>query len=458
MPRPATTTIRDLVPLLRSRVPVSATEMAGMLGVNRTTIVRVLGDFGDDLVVMGGSRRTRYALRRNVRGTGNRWPVFRIDEGGQAQEWAVVEALQERLWRVNWAGEAPAWAEHFSTREGLWNGFPFFLGDARPQGFLGRSIARRVSRSLQVPDDPRMWSDDDILVFLEMEGEDLPGDLVVGEACLRRALGRALSGVPTQESRYPELAGLVASGIVGSSAGGEQPKFLATSEVHESTRSDVLVKFSPPLAQATGRRWADLLLAECHAHAVLERVGLGMPSARIVDLDGRRFLEIQRFDRTPGSGRRGVVSLESLHAAASGVPAREWTEAVTELERAGLVDGAAVVTTQRLQAFGELIGNTDMHFGNLAFWLEDSLPFRVVPAYDMLPMLWAPGPQGELSERRFSPDPPVPAALAAWREAAGWAAEYWQNLSDDARLSREFAGFAREAILTVDRLRRFVGG
>jgi len=111
-----------------------------------------------------------------------------------------------------------------------------------------------------------------------------------------------------------------------------------------------------------------------------------------------------------------------------------------------------------LQAFGKLIGNTDMHFGNLTLWLDDSLPFRVAPAYDLLPMLWAPGPQGELSERRFSPDPPVPGASDAWREAAGWAAEFWQNLSDDARLSQEFAGFAREAMTTVDRLRRFAGG
>jgi hypothetical protein len=48
----------------------------------------------------------------------------------------------------------------------LWQGFPFFPGDARPQGFLGRTIARRVSRGLQVPDDPRQWSDEDIVVFL----------------------------------------------------------------------------------------------------------------------------------------------------------------------------------------------------------------------------------------------------------------------------------------------------
>ncbi len=136
----------------------------------------------------------------------------------------------------------------------------------------------------------------------------------------------------------------------------------------------------------------------------------------------------------------------------------EWTPAVAELQRNGLVDADALAQTRRLQAFGELIGNTDMHFGNLALWLGDSLPFQVAPAYDMLPMLWAPGPQGELVERSFSPVPPVPAAVDAWREAVGWAADFWRNLAQDERLSREFAGFARAALKTVERLRRFVGG
>jgi len=128
-----------------------------------------------------------------------------------------------------------------------------------------------------------------------------------------------------------------------------------------------------------------------------------------------------------------------------------------DLQRAGLVDDDALWAARRLQAFGELIGNTDMHFGNLSFWFDDRLPFRVAPAYDMLPMLWAPGPLGELMERRFNPAPPAPSMLAAWREAAPWAAEFWQDLAADERLTGEFARFAREASATVRRLRTFVG-
>lgn len=433
---------------------MSATELANALGVNRATIVRILPDFGHELVTMGQSRRTRYALRRDIRGVGNQWPLYRIDETGQASEWAIIEALHDRCWRVTWVGDAPGWVAHFSNAEGLWNGFPYFLGDTRPQGFLGRAIARRISRALQVTDDPRHWSDEDIMVFLQAEGEDLPGNLIVGDACLRRALSRMLTAATEPETRYPELAALAASGMPGTSAGGEQPKFLTTLRDPAMARRDVLVKFSPPLEQATGRRWGDLLLGEFHAHAVLARAGLAMPGARILDAGGRRFLEVPRFDRTAAGGRRGVITLESLHAAAIGSHAREWTGAVAELERAGLTDGAALGIVRRLQAFGELIGNTDMHFGNLSFWLDDAVPFRVAPAYDMLPMLWAPGPQGELVRRVFAPAPPVPAAMSAWREATLWAGEFWRNLAADTRISQEFAAFAGDAQEQLAGLRR----
>ncbi len=58
----------------------------------------------------------------------------------------------------------PVWAEQFDDQERLWMGFPRFLGDARPQGFIGRAIAMQVARSIPVPEDPRRWSDDDILI------------------------------------------------------------------------------------------------------------------------------------------------------------------------------------------------------------------------------------------------------------------------------------------------------
>jgi hypothetical protein len=460
MARPTQISRENLAPLIRARGPVSATELAAVLRVNRTTIVRALADFGDELVTMGATRSTRYALRRPVGNAGSRWPIYSVDESGQARHWAELEALHERRWRILWAGTPPAWADRFTDRERLWEGFPFFLSSVRPQGFLGRAIAMQISRSLPVPEDPTRWSDDDTLVYLLAASEDLPGSQVVGDDCLRRALARPVFpetadriDVDERATRYPEMARLAASALPGTSVGGEQPKFLTTVRDGPGNFYPVLVKFSPPMDQAAGQRWADLLLCEFHAHEVLAEIGLATPGARVIDAAGRRFLEVPRFDRVGAGGRRGVVSLESLHAAAVGSGARRnWPTAALELQHEGLIDAEAVATVRRLHAFGELIGNTDMHFGNLSFWLEDTLPFHVAPAYDMLPMLWAPGLQGEIVHRTFSPAPPLPSAQAQWREAMEWAAVFWERVAANARFSADFLNFATEARATLRRL------
>lgn len=464
MARPAQITRENLAPLIRARGPISATELAGLLRVNRTTIVRVLPDFGDELVTLGAARSTRYLLRREIRSFGNRWPIYRIDANGRACGWAELEALHERLWRISWLETPPEWAGLFTGGSGLWSGFPFFLGDVRPQGFLGRAIANRISRVLQLPDDPRSWSDEDVLVYQQAAGEDLPGSLVVGDDCLRRALARSadLSGGNVisevdRESFYPVQAMEIARSLPGSSAGGEQPKFLTTLRDEAGEFQPVLVKFSAPMDQATGQRWADLLLCEFHAHQILAEVGLANPGAHLLDADGRRFLEIPRFDRIGPGGRRGVVSLEALVLSLTGSLSRNWLDAAVELHRRGLIDDEVLFAIRKLRAFGELIGNTDMHFGNLAFFMDDSLPFRVAPAYDMLPMLWAPGSQGELVERQFSPPPPIPAMLEPWQQAADLAEDFWIRLEGDSRLSREFAEIARESGARVRQLRRHMG-
>jgi HipA-like C-terminal domain len=463
MARPAQITRENLAPLIRARGPVSATELAVALRVNRTTIARTLPDFGDELVTLGATRSTRYLLRRGIRNIGSRWPVYRIGEDGRAREWAVLEALHERSWRIHWAGAAPEWAGIFMEENGLWSGFPFFLGDARPQGFLGRAIASRISRLLLLPDDPRQWSDDDILIYLQAAGEDLPGNVVVGDDCLSRALARS-ADLPTgnavdaneRAEFYAAQAVEITQSLPGSSAGGEQPKFLATLRRENGDYSPVLVKFSAPMEQETGRRWADLLVCEFHAHEVLAEAGLSNHGARLLDAGGRRFLEIPRFDRRGASGRIGVVSLEALSAASAGL-VRDWNAAAVELQRRGLIDDTAVATIRRLHAFGELIGNIDMHFGNLAFFLGETLPLQVTPSYDMLPMLWAPGNLGEIVARRFSPAPPLPAMTDAWREAAVMAEDFWSRVVRDERLTPGFATMAGGALEVVRRLRLHVG-
>lgn len=464
MARQSHISYHELTTLIRARGPVSATELAALLKVDRTTIVRKLPELGNELVTLGATRSTRYVLRRAIRNSGNRWPVYRIGEDGKAREWAELEAFHDSSWRVIWQNTPPEWARLFTEENGLWSGFPFFLADVRPQGFLGRAIASRISRALRLPEDPRYWSDEDIIVYLQAEGEDLTGNLVVGDDCLRRALARSsdrpegrVMAEQDRENHYPEQAVNIAMSLPGSSAGGEQPKFLTTLRQDVDGFLPVLVKFSAPVDQEVGRRWADLLLCEFHAHQVLAEVGLANPGARLLDAGGRRFLEVPRFDREGEGGRRGVVSLEALASSLTGVLSRNWGEAVSELHEFGLIDGGSQRAVQRLQAFGELIGNTDMHFGNLGFFLGDALPLRVAPSYDMLPMLWAPGIQGEIIERRFAPVPPLPSTVEPWREATEWAETFWERVIADTRLSSGFIRIARSAQEVVRQLRGHVG-
>ncbi|MDB6071050.1 MAG: uncharacterized protein JWL81_2221, partial [Verrucomicrobiales bacterium] len=294
--------------------------------------------------------------------------------------------------------------------------------------------------------------------------DDLTGNLVEGDECLRRALHRGIFPEPdgliaeqNRADRYPQIAQTVASSLPGSSAGGEQPKFLTSIMDSAGERHPVLVKFSPAMNQATGQRWADLLLCEYHAHLTLADAGWTSPGARILDAEGRRFLEVPRFDRTPQAGRRGLVSLDAIHPESIGYDNGGWPKAAAEMVQEGLLESTGLETIRRLHAFGELIGNADMHAGNLSFWLDDNLPLRVAPAYDMLPMLWAPGPQGEIMARRFSPAPPLPASITAWREAASLASSFWDRVTADPRLSGNFQEIAKSAAATLTQLRSHVG-
>ncbi len=463
MPRRPIISLPALTLRLQAQGPQTAAQLAVSAGVHRSQVSRTLAGTADAVVQIGAARRARYALRRRVRNIGDRWPIFRIDEAGRAHEWVRLEAFHGGF-RAEWAGAEPGWCSQLAVADvdGWGEGFPFFLGDLRPQGFLGRAIARRVTDILRLPPDPSNWGDDDTLVFLQSEGDDLPGDLVLGDVPLRRTLARQVAppdsvAAAEREMRYPELAAQsMQAGVPGSSAGGEQPKFLTHVRVAGDTHA-VIVKFSQPLDTPAGRRWADLLVAEAHALDVLVEAGEALAGAQVIDAGGRRFLEVRRFDRAGAHGRRGVVSLAAVHGAfvGGGGGVNTWAQAAEQFAVADLLAPEALTSVRRRQAFGELIGNSDMHFGNLAFWLRDELPLHLAPVYDMLPMLWSPAAGGEIVSRTFAPLPPTPAQAGDWAVAAGWAEVFWQRVAADGRVSPEFTAIARAVGETVARLRAY---
>ena len=98
--------------------------------------------------------------------------------------------------------------------------------------------------------------------------------------------------------------------------------------------------------------------------------------------------------------------------------------------------------------FGRLIGNSDMHEGNLAFRAS----MELTPAYDMLPMMFAPAPGGEVPAREFKPVPPLPGERESWQRAAAAAIVYWRRCAQDVRVSDGFRKICDECANAVQRL------
>ncbi len=438
---------------LQTQGPQTAAKLAASIGVDRSQISRLVGQAGQSIQRIGGARRARYALRRPVRSAGTAWLLYRIGKDGRARESGRLESFHGG-WRLQWSQPPPAWSRLATDADGWAEGFPFFLDDLRPQGFVGCAIARRLSASLSLPADPTSWGDDEVLAYLQSDGDDLPGNFVVGDAPLRRALAPPDAASAVSRPHYPALAAsAVLGGLPGSSVAGEQPKFLATLRDGDLARP-VLVKFSASLATPAGRRWADLLLAEAIASEILAENGEGLAGVQLLDAGDRRFLEVPRFDRLGAAGSRGVISLAALLGTEGAIDTTDWVAATERFEAEGIVSSAAAASVRRRRAFGELIGNSDMHPGNLSFFLGDTLPLDLTPSYDMLPMLWAPVASGEIVERMLAPLPPIPRHLADWSVAAQWAERFWTRLAADPRLYPEFAAIAHRSGETVSRLRR----
>lgn len=435
--------------------------------MNPRTVQRALATLGEDIEQLGRTRNTRYAARRVIHGQSAPLPIGRFGVNGIAHEWASLTALHGG-WRLEWASPAmrPDWADQVHDHAGFCEGLPFFVADLRPQGFLGRAIARGVALVDGLPENPSNWSDEHTVFYLREYGHDLPGNLVFGAAATARALNATPENPVTTEmrpERYPALADAANAGEEpGSSVEGEQPKFTAWRQnAGAQNLLAVLVKFTDRLSTPSGRRWADLLAAEAIALEVLTPVSRSDAEAflpAVFDFNDRRFYELARFDRIGAHGRRGVVSLRALHDAGfTGRETSDWVVAARGLHERGWISDADLRAVRLRALFGRLIGNTDMHFGNLAFFLDLSLPLALTPTYDMLPMLWAPRPGDATPAPEFTPSAPMPQELELWPEAATLAEQFWTRVEADARVSDGFRPLAAAALRAVRALRARFG-
>lgn len=441
--------------LLARRGLLPAADIARELGVSQPTVSRLLTDAGSRIVRVGRARAARYALAREIGRAGSHWPLYRVNARGRSECLGELHALAGEHIRFESSGLRPALL-HGKFADGVFPGLPWFLDDQRPQGFLGRAFGRRIASDINANPDIALWNNEDILLALLRHGDDAPGDLVVGEASLQRALRRMLDPadgvrVADRTSEYPKRAEAALRGEnFGSAAGGEQPKF-ALSLLNGDQVQPVIVKFSERTETPAARRWADLLISEYLAGVVQQESGLSAADSEIFEAGGRVFLQSTRFDRTPARGRVGFVSLAALDAAYYGHGRIEWWRFAPQLERDGWIDTQSARRLRLHGWFGTLIANSDMNHANAALELTDERPLRLQPSYDMLPMRYRPATSGEVVERDYDITLPLPEQRDDWHEAARMAAMFWERVVDDPRISAGFGLIAGNARTLLDR-------
>ena len=406
----------------------TSAELQARLGLSQPSVSRVLAPLLREGLVLssGAARSQRYLLPRQIAGVGDDIAVRRVDAEGQVTPFGRMVPLQGG---AIWVDEA----DGLSQRH---DGLPWFLNDMRPQGFMGRTFAL-AHPELGLGVDPRHWSDDDVLKALALYGDDLPGNLIVGDAAFARyqTLAQRASRVASSAD-YPALAQQAMQGTLpGSSAGGEQPKFCT--RVGER---QVLVKFSPAGASEVDQRSRDLLVCEHLALRTLAQAGLPAAESQLFSGGGRVFLEVLRFDRTP-RGRIGMVSLLVYDSEYVG-QIDNWAATANRMVERRLLTADDAARLRLLEAFGALIANTDRHYGNISLLLHDD-DWQLSPTYDMLPMLYAPV-NGELVARDFAARAPQPSSATRdeWAQARALAQRFWQAAAEDGRISDGFRAIA----------------
>ncbi|MFK8260338.1 type II toxin-antitoxin system HipA family toxin YjjJ [Erwinia sp. AnSW2-5] len=408
----------DTIRQLLSQGPMKAQQLIEIMNISQPTLSRALKGLGDDIVRFGAGPSIQYALRDTWRRFRSA-PVYRITDEGRVQPLGELIPVRPDGFVMVQTNNVSLYSD----------GLPWWLFDMRPQGYLARAWASTHAAGLGLAADPEQWSDADVVRALLAQGHDAIGNLLIGEQARDRFLEMPATRPVDRATTYPALAVAAAAGEApGSSAGGEQPKFCTYTE-----RGHVLVKFSAPDDNPVSERWRDLLLAE---HLTLKVLGV---ETEIFDFAGQRFLEIPRFDRVGEMGRIGVFSLRALDAEFVGNARASWPVLVNSLIKEGHVHAEAAVETARFWAFGVLIGNTDMHHGNLSFISHHGRPYQLAPAYDVLPMAFAPKASGAIANALRPASLPQVVSGDIWQEALVLAENFFAIAINCDRFSVRFA-------------------
>lgn len=436
---------------LLERGPLLKTEILQRLAIQSEELEHWISDLKDQLVTFGSEYNLGLALKRKIRDKAY-FPIWEISQdGNQVLRLGDLISVQPLGYVMHF------WGQH-QLKECIYStGLPWWLYDIRPQGFIGRAFAHKHAEELNLPKDLKIWSDDDVLIAVSGFNEETIGNLILGNAgwssgasalMTLEHLNASTAWSSDRITLYKHLAHeSLGTELVGSSAGGEQPKF--TIIVKKPDPTYVLVKFTAPDNNAATRRWGSLLQAETLASKILQDAGITSARSEFLQQDGQYFLEVERFDRVRVTGRLGLASLAALDHEFVGRNDASWSFQGIELHKQGLISLEDAKTMQKLEAFGRMIGNADMHLGNLSFFHERTTNLRLAPTYDMLPMLFAPRASGHIPHEVPEIDLKFPPDLEHWQTMFPWAMQYWQQL---AKLPQPDESFKAIALKFIERL------
>lgn len=414
-----------------SRYPaITAHQLAEKLKIDTVTVLHTIPSMGDVVVRIKNTRLTQYALRDNFRGL-HEFPVYRVSREGEIRLLGMLIPVRPDGFVMRQENGTCIHSE----------GIPWWLLDMRPQGFLGRAYAQQYGDTLGFSRKANEWTDTQAIRALLLHGADAVGNLLLGDAARDRFIhAEAPIAIPmdAKGQAYIHLAASAAMvGDTWSSAGGEQPKFCTYADTVHG-KHHLLVKFTVADANPVTERWRDLLLAEHLAMETLHSAGISAARSDVVDCAGQRFLEVVRFDRIGISGRQALLSLEALNAEFVGDAYSPWSVVTATLAKEKMITPKAAANAALLYAFGTLIGNEDMHNGNLSFISEHGRPYSIAPAYDMLPMGFRPQTSGKVRNLLNPANLHASVNHAIWRQALELAQNYLQNIKKETRWNPSF--------------------
>jgi serine/threonine-protein kinase HipA len=133
----------------------------------------------------------------------------------------------------------------------------------------------------------------------------------------------------------------------------------------------------------SSRDRVDMVRVEAACLALARQAGLPVPDCRVAELGRHAALLVARFDRVGDTGRRHMLSMQTL------LGADDWyqlgyADLADALRRVSARPEDDLPTLYRQAVLNALIGNTDDHLKNFTL-LHEPEGWRLSPAYDLTP-------------------------------------------------------------------------